>query len=901
MSHYLGFDIGGSHMSVGLVKCSGEERTVLQLSSRPVDSTCSVNELIDGLVDFIHTFLGSTGINQVSGIGFSIPGPFNYQSGVSEMRNNNKYDNLFGVDLRTTLINRLPNEWGLKGEDLHFINDAQGFLLGCVRENGWENEHVLGLTLGTGLGAAHYADRSLMLNGSKGYAGYLYDTPYREGIAEDYFSTRWFADRYAHLKGEGQQGIENVKQLAGQADNPVAMQVFREFGMNLADFLNVTVPLREYDRVVVGGSIAKSHVFFNDALTEGLTTGTVSYINNTPSSAIIGAVDHVVKQHENKKEFPRTSPNPMLPVDKQNAPDPDGYDIYPTFQLDQRKISCGFSGLARWIAEQEAVVIDGYSGVLWDQFVDRLNRHIKAQGVQADWYCIDAALKEEEELKKLKAPYLGGGDPVFGRRFEGELKEFFDEEKLADLKVASTGVSILYGSGAALADIEAPVVYVEVPKNEIQYRSRSGSIAALGGFQVADPKEQYKHFYFVDWPVLNRHKKDLLEDMVVIVDEQRIDEITWMSGREFRRGLDLMVKNTIRARPWFEPGVWGGDWMLENIQGLSEDVPNYAWSFELIVPENGLIMESSGLMLEVSFDYLQYHDNQSVLGNASGLFGHEFPIRFDFLDTFNGQNLSLQCHPSETYIYEHFGERFTQDETYYILDCEDNAEVYLGFQEGVDKDQFRKDLEQSYEQKIPVDVEKYVQTHSASKHDLFLIPSQTIHCSGTNNMVLEISNTPYIYTFKVYDWLRVDLEGNPRPINIERAFENLDFTRRGESVEEEFISTPRVFEEGKDWQKVNLPTHPNHFYSVHRLHFETSMEVQTRDQCHILSLVEGEAITVETNNRSQRVHYAETFVVPSAAESYRLINHGSKPAKVVKAFVKDEEQIRVKPYRSGSE
>lgn len=404
----------------------------------------------------------------------------------------------------------------------------------------------------------------------------------------------------------------------------------------------------------------------------------------------------------------------------------------------------------------------------------------------------------------------------------------------------------------------------------------------------------YKCFYFVDWPALNRHKADLLPGLDLIVDGQRPASPAFMSGDDLRAGLTRMSRNYFRARPWFEPGPWGGQWIKEHIPRVPSEVPNYAWSFELIAPENGLTFESDGARLEVSFDFLMYQDHEAVLGTSAQRFGFAFPIRFDFLDTVKGGNLSLQCHPRANFIRRHFGELFTQDETYYILACEPGAQVYLGFRRDIDPDAFREALEQSAAESVEVDVEAFVQTLPAEKHDLFLIPSGTVHCSGAGNMVLEISATPYIFTFKMYDWLRLDLEGRPRPLNIERAFENLRFDRKGTRVRDELVATPVVREEGPGWQLVHLPTHSEHFYDVHRFDFEDAVEAATDGSPHVLSLVEGQSIVLETaSGMRQRFNYAETFAIPAAAGQYRLVNEGSEPARVVKAFMKSDFRYEV--------
>ncbi len=568
------------------------------------------------------------------------------------------------------------------------------------------------------------------------------------------------------------------------------------------------------------------------------------------------------------------------------------YDIYPSFSLGTGRIAGGYDALAQQLAGAQQAVIDGFPGVLWEDFRERLAAALHARSVRVAWCDVGSALLPPAAIDALIAPYLGGNDPIFGFCFGGELRAFFDHGKLAQLAPdPSADLNILYGCGAALAGWEGALVYVDVPKNEIQFRQRAGTASCLGAAGPLDPKTAYKRSYFVDWPAANRHKAGLYSRIDWIVDGQRPDEIVFAAGGDLRQGLDRMANSYFRVRPWFEPGPWGGQWIRQRMPQLAQDVPNYAWSFELIVPENGLVFESDDWLLEVSFDFLMYRNPADITGDGAAAFGHEFPIRFDFLDTFDGGNLSVQCHPRPEYIRRNFGERYTQDETYYILDSGPQARCYLGFQADIDPGAWRQALDTSFRDATPVDINRFVQSHPARKHDLFLIPNGTIHCSGTDTLVLEISATPYIFTFKMYDWMRLDLDGRPRPLNIDRAFDNLYFERKGDMVPAELISEPRRIDGGPGWQLIHQPTHRHHFYDVERYEFSGAVEVATRGSCQVMSLVEGASVLLETaNGERQRFHFAETFVVPAAAGSYRLISEEGAPIKVVKSFIKPRSQ-----------
>jgi len=585
----------------------------------------------------------------------------------------------------------------------------------------------------------------------------------------------------------------------------------------------------------------------------------------------------------------RKSTQFQMPKKLDEAIAPEGvYDIYPFCALGSNRIFNGYASLATWIIEQKTVIVDGYAGVFWNEVKAGLSRELSANGLTINWVETAGYLKKQEEIEKLVQPFLGTPDAVWGTKCTLSLSDLFLTDQLSAQNIdTESDINIVIGIGAALSNWSAPIVYIDLPKNELQFRMRAGSITNLGTAEIAEPFVMYKRFYFVDWVMLNNHKKSILNQITVVADGQWQNDINWMMKADFVDGLNKISNSVIRVRPWFEPGAWGGQWIKKFIPGVNKDVVNYAWSFELIVPENGFVFESDGNLLEASFDFLMFTNQQQVLGKHAEKFGDEFPIRFDFLDTFDGGNLSIQCHPRLKYIQNNFGETITQDETYYILDCKDDAEVYLGFQDNIDPDEFKRTLLNSQSKGVEVEIKDFVQAHRAKKHDLFLIPNGTVHSAGANNMVLEISATPYIFTFKMYDWLRLDLDGNPRPINIEHAFNNLDFERKGNRVQEELISAPAVLEEGSDWKLIHLPTHEQHFYDVHRLDFNTKVQVATDNCCHVMMLVEGESILLETADGTQKVFaYAETFVIPAAAKEYTLTNLGKSHAKVIKAFLK---------------
>jgi mannose-6-phosphate isomerase class I len=247
-------------------------------------------------------------------------------------------------------------------------------------------------------------------------------------------------------------------------------------------------------------------------------------------------------------------------------------------------------------------------------------------------------------------------------------------------------------------------------------------------------------------------------------------------------------------------------------------------------------------------------------------------------------------------MQSNFNEEMPQDESYYILDAKENSNVYLGFQENINEQEFRLQIEKSFHESVSIQIENYIQSHKSKKHDFFSIPHGTIHGSGKNNLVLEISSAPYIFTFKIYDWLRLDLDGRPRTLNIDRAFRNLDFSRKGDLIKQH-INNIKVIYENSDCKIHCLSTNDEQYYDVHRIDLKSSFEFKTSDCFSVLSLVEGDSIEVETQNGyKKRFYYAETFIIPAAAVSFILTNIAHMPCKLLRVFIKPEYLLNQKTY-----
>lgn len=542
--------------------------------------------------------------------------------------------------------------------------------------------------------------------------------------------------------------------------------------------------------------------------------------------------------------------------------------------------------------DKHILVIDTYHGVNHNELLDQLVAPLSpALVVSMD----DAKYSEEHIFAMLERNITN--DRVFGVIAPHKLGEFFDSKKLQDLKQtvsdADSGLIVVMGHGARLVAEGDTFVYADLARWEIQQRFRRGELGNWGAENYnEDVLRKYKRSFFIEWRVFDRYKTKLLSDVDFLLDTNTAFDPKMVSGEAFNAGLIQATTQPFRLVPFFDPGVWGGQWMKE-VCDLDQDKPNYAWCFDCVPEENSLLLKYGDVVVEIPSQDLVLTQPGALLGDSvHARFGAEFPIRFDFLDTMQGQHLSLQVHPLTEYIQNEFGMHYTQDESYYMLDAGEKASVYLGTKSGINPDEMMDDLYAAQRGEKSFDDERFINQFPAKKHDHFLIPAGTIHCSGSDSMVLEISATPYIFTFKLWDWDRLGLDGLPRPVHLDHGKEVIQWERNTEWCQEHLVNAITPIAEGEGWREEKTGLHEREFIETRRHWFSQPVLHKTEGTVNVLNLVEGkEAIILSPDNKFEPfvVHYAETFVIPAHVDAYVIQPYGESEGKeiaTIKAFVR---------------
>jgi len=438
------------------------------------------------------------------------------------------------------------------------------------------------------------------------------------------------------------------------------------------------------------------------------------------------------------------------------------------------------------------------------------------------------------------------------------------------------------------------VLFRSVSPKEVILRAKKGQFVNLGD-QVARPvKTLLRRCYYVDFEVAGHLRWDLLKQDAIdyYVASNNPDKIQLIPRDAFNALTGALAKTPMRCKPVYLEGVWGG-YYIKKVRNLPDTMRNCAWAFDLIPLEVSVLVEAGSHLIEIPFfTFVQKQGKQLRGGECVEKFGGYFPIRFNYDDSYHSSgNMSIQVHSGHDYNIENYGEHGRQDESYYVVATGHDAKTYIGFNEGVDPDEFIREAKRSEKEFTPVDYRKYVNHIDSRPGVQVMLPAGTIHSSGRNQVVLEIGSlTVGSYTYKMYDYLRADLDGIPRPIHTYHGERVLRKERTAGWVKENLVQAPRRVRGGDDWTEYIVGEHDLLYFSLRRLEFEKKIEDDTRGRFHVLTLVDGEKVavrSVENPALCYTQNYLDVVIVPANVGRYVIENQGNQPVCIHKTMLKD--------------
>jgi len=260
----IGVDVGGSHITSAAVDLDQLQIVEGTLFSKKVNNKASKDVILESWSEAINNSIKSADLTGTINIGFAMPGPFVYKTGVAMFETNDKYENLFKVSISDELIRFLI------GSDFEFryLNDATSFGVGvAIMGEAKDSKKVIAITLGTGFGSTFIKNGiPLVTAPDVPVGGCLWDKPFKNGVADDYFSTRWFIKTYKELSSEEVKGVKEIAEVK----NEFSESTFKAFGDNLAEFMTPVIQRYQPDLIVLGGNISNANKRFLPVVKENL-------------------------------------------------------------------------------------------------------------------------------------------------------------------------------------------------------------------------------------------------------------------------------------------------------------------------------------------------------------------------------------------------------------------------------------------------------------------------------------------------------------------------------------------------------------------------------------------------------------------------------------------------------
>ena len=556
------------------------------------------------------------------------------------------------------------------------------------------------------------------------------------------------------------------------------------------------------------------------------------------------------------------------------------YDLSPVLDVEGITIIEGFKKIVAHLKaylekhpEKKVIVFDYYAGVHEELIFDKV---IKQLGINKLINAYDARISEETVQERYHGFITD--DRLNGVYSICNMKDFYIPEKVEEIRKAIAATDervVLYGAGSAVITTGDVLIYSDISAQTVTERLSAGASNWQVDNSTEEPLRKAKRFVFLEQLMFKKHKRPIIKTMDFYIDSHFDEEgkPAMVTGDDFRKMLDEFNHNPYQMVPEILPGVWGGHWM-QKVYGATPEARNTAWC-RLVKEDGSLQARCDGKTIKFPFDDLMEYDPINTLGGQIYyFFGYHLPYALNILDTWGGQNLSLQVHPIASFSHEYFNWPFGHFESYYMLDTCENSSVYLGIKEDVTKDEVVKAFEEAQETGV-FDDEKYINRFPMKRHDHVFIPSGTIHAEGKDTLVYEIDSTVYT-TMKLWDWGRVDFDGKPRPINIGIGKENIQEFKT-KFVEDNLISKHPEIARGDGYRIEKMGSNEYEVMTTRRLWLTKPYTLNSDHHIRVITLVEGEEAIIESPTgafKPKVVHFGENTIIPPYLGDYTIRHYG---------------------------
>ena len=568
-------------------------------------------------------------------------------------------------------------------------------------------------------------------------------------------------------------------------------------------------------------------------------------------------------------------------------------------------------------AAKEGVVmaLDGYTTANWTVFVNLIARECSLLGLGFEAIDANAAtLKSGKEIDAIIDPLLIWDtkiDPtlLYGKVYKGGYQGLMDEARTEAFKKALPAsrqagkISVVYGYGSLIPELRELYdvkVFFDLTPMKSMLRIRRGEYSNLGKERPGIINRTIRRCYYCDFECAVRNRHELWENNVpdwYVLDNDP-QNLQLMPFGTFSDICAQLVKYPFRAKPCYLEGVWGGSYM-KKLRNLPDEMRNAAWVFDFIPMEVSVVVEAGDEKLDINYCSFVHKEGVNLMGeDCVKKFEGYFPIRFNWDDSYHSTgNMSIQCHSGGEYNVKNYNEFGRQDESYYVVVTGHDAKTFIGFRDDADIPQFFRDIEAADTEHKPCDYMKYVSYEESKPGLQVMLPAGTIHSSGRNQVILEIGSlTIGSYTYKMYDYLRLDFDGKQRPIHTRLGEENVRQDRRYSVIHdpespEYIVQKPRLAASGEGWEEYILGENPQVYFSLRRLEFEKKCEQDTGGKLfHVLTLVDGDAVRVRSVRHPERyfdLQFMDIVCVPADMGRYVIENLGREPVMVHKTCLRE--------------